>query len=434
MIECFQSLLDLISSFLIGIGLPTSNVTKITGLFAFVFLLIIIITQLNSLFKYVIIKIKSRSTVKDLHPFYSKVDIENATKYYIKTKFQNVSPSEDEEPGRNYISAAREPLIPLFVNKVFKNKSDNNKYYLVLADSGMGKTTFMINLYLTYKFKAQSFFSNYKYDIKLFPLGHPNTFNKIKEMSPEKKSNTILLLDAFDEDNYAALDYKKRLNEILDMVWEFRVVIITCRTHFFPSSKNEPKETGRFKFGPDGGQYSFQKIYISVFSEIDIKKYLTTKYSSILFIKSSKYLKALSIVLKSPNLMMRPMLLSRIEDLLTSDTAIQYDFQIYKVLIDNWIKRESNKPYIIAKYDSKYASMLYLFSRSLARHLYENRKMDEQYLSLSVNDIIDNPNGLQMIDIDAITIKYDSHDQKCNSLLNRNAIGEYKFSHKSFYE
>jgi len=188
MIECFQSLLDLISSFLIGIGLPTSNVTKITGLFAFVFLLIIIITQLNSLFKYVIIKIKSRSTVKDLHPFYSKVDIENATKYYIKTKFQNVSPSEDEEPGRNYISAAREPLIPLFVNKVFKNKSDNNKYYLVLADSGMGKTTFMINLYLTYKFKAQSFFSNYKYDIKLFPLGHPNTFNKIKEMSPEKKS------------------------------------------------------------------------------------------------------------------------------------------------------------------------------------------------------------------------------------------------------
>ena len=92
---------------------------------------------------------------RNLSPFFSQSDVDKATRYYIPTKFQNVSPSEDDEPNKKYIASAKQKIIPLFLKIVFKKNSDDNKYYLILADSGMGKTTFMINLYLSYKNKLK---------------------------------------------------------------------------------------------------------------------------------------------------------------------------------------------------------------------------------------------------------------------------------------
>ncbi|WP_160131254.1 NACHT domain-containing protein [Kordia antarctica] len=384
--------------------------------------------------KYFIKKYRSKLIAKDLHPFYSSVEVQIATKYYIPTNFQNVPPSEDEEPGRSYIAAARNPLIPLFVNKAFIEEKDDNKYYLVLADSGMGKTTFMINLYLSYKFKTKWFWEKPKHNIKLLPFGHPKTIERIKEMSSEEKENCILLLDAFDEDNEAVYNYKKRLKEVLELIGEYRQVVITCRTQFFPSSKDEPTETGKFKFGPNGGQYNFQKIYLSVFDEKDIKRYLKKRFRYFFSFKKSKYLKAYSIVLKSPNLMMRPMLLSRITDLIDTDVEMKYGFQIYETLIDQWLERESTKAGIQKKYGKEYKKLLLNFSKALARYLYLNKHKRNSKPTLKVNEIIDNPNGLQLKDIEGNHIKIDKYDQGTRSLLNRNAIGEYKFSHKSILE
>lgn len=45
---------------------------------------------------------------------------------------------------------SRSPLIPFFIQAAFNEKSDSERFYLILADSGMGKTTFLINLYLRY--------------------------------------------------------------------------------------------------------------------------------------------------------------------------------------------------------------------------------------------------------------------------------------------
>ncbi len=265
-------------------------------------------------------------------------------------------------------------------------------------------------------------------------MGHPKTMERLREMSSSEKENCILLLDAFDEDNEAVSNYKKRLDEVLDLVWEFREIVITCRTQFFPSSKSEPTETGKFKFGPEPGQFHFQKIYISVFSEDDIKRYLRKRFKSTLFSNSSRYSKALEIVLKSPNLMMRPMLLSKIDDLITANAEIKHGFQIYATLIDQWLVRESNKAGIVQKYGTSYKQSLYDFSKALARDLYLNRKKRNNKLSLDKGEIIDNPNGLQLKDIDGNQIGIDKDDQGSRSLLNRNAVGEYKFSHKSILE
>ena len=77
------------------------------------------------------------------------------------------------------------------------------------------------------------------------------------------KENTILLLDAFDEDLEAIKDHQKRLNQILSKVHKFREIVMTCRTQFFPSEKEEPDRTGYFT-GGERGEYKFQKSYLSV--------------------------------------------------------------------------------------------------------------------------------------------------------------------------
>jgi len=92
----------------------------------------------------------------------------------------------------------------------------NLGFALALADSGMGKTTFMINLYIRYKNAFRLPFAPQKYDIKLFPLGYPNILEDIEKVKDKK--NTILLLDALDEDLEAIKDHQKRLNEILSKV------------------------------------------------------------------------------------------------------------------------------------------------------------------------------------------------------------------------
>jgi len=426
--------IGLVEKILKAIGIEDWLSQLIIGLLALIIIIGLIGKQALRLFQYWVAKRQEKYAARDLHPFFSRGEIAQATKYYIPTQFQNVSPSEDEEPGRSYVAAARQPLIPLFLNKSFKDDSDHQKYYLILADSGMGKTTFMINLYLKYRSKRQFPWHPQKYQIKLFPLAHPETLDQIAKIPDNKKNNCILLLDAFDEDNKAVVDYKSRLQEILDLTWEFREIVITCRTQFFPNSNSEPTETGLFKFGPKGGQHHFQKLYLSVFSKKDIKKYLKKRYPHIYPFLTLKYIKALSIVLKSPNLMMRPMLLSYIEDLISSERDFEYGFQIYETLIDQWLQREASKPGIIVKYGNTYKTKLFEFSKALARNLYVNRKDRDYRLSLRAEELIDNPNGLQLKDIEGNTINLEAKEQASRSLLNRNAIGEYKFSHKSIFE
>ena len=371
-------------------------------------------------------------TAKDLHPYFSKLEVKNATLNFVNTRFQNVPPSQDEEPGRTYIAAAQQELIPLLINKAFDASCDDEKYYIILADSGMGKTTFMINLYLKYKFAFRWPWTN-RFNIRLFPLGDPKSLPDIRSIDKEERRNTILLLDAFDEDNKAVEDYQARLQEIIDATWDFRDVVITCRTQFFPDSRSEPHETGKLKFGPRGGSHSFKKLYVSVFSEQDIKQYLRKKFKKLWFFKGKNYFKASSIVLLSPNLMIRPMLLSHIEDLVKKGADYRYSFQIYRTLIDEWLIRESRKPGIQSTYTDceEYKANLYEFSLELAKVIYLNEDHRER-TSGRFGKV--NEEGVLLGESSEKKMLLAASEQTSRSLLNRNAVGEYKFSHKSIYE
>src|SRR5204863_2215643 len=67
--------------------------------------------------------------------------------------------------------------------------------------------------------------------VQLFKLGD-TTEEDVKAISD--RANTVLLLDALDEDPLARGSFYTRLQSLLQLTENFRKTIITCRTQFFP--------------------------------------------------------------------------------------------------------------------------------------------------------------------------------------------------------
>lgn len=379
-----------------------------------------------NLFKEIYFWFKARKDAKDLHPYFTKNEVANATHYFIPTRSQEIAPEIQEDKERRYMRASSEPLIPKMLKYEFIEES--NRYFLVLADSGMGKTTFMINLYLAYQRQWKK-----KYSIKLLPFGYPNLLKEIEKIDDQR--STILLLDAFDEDNKAVKNYRSRLNAVLKKTKEFRNVLITCRTQFFSSQKDEPHATGEFKFGPEGGEHYFRKVYVSPFNEKDIKSYLHKRFPFGL-LQHKKRKKAWRIVNNSPSLMVRPMLLSHIEDLVIEEKEYKYNYQVYEVLIQKWIEREAGKPGIKELHGSKekFKKKLEKFSRDLSIQLYKNRANHKVKWALHKDDKIFSESGLFPKNTDNESETIGSSEWRTRSLLNRDVDGYYKFSHKSIME
>lgn len=392
-----------------------------------------VVQLLNKFISFIFLKRNQIILNRELQPFFSKDDVLRATRYYVNPRYQNVSPTVDDEIGIGYISAVKQDLIPLFLDEVFRKDMLKEKYFLVLADSGMGKTSFLINLYIRYKNRrgillGTSKFETFNYQIVLLPLGYSDVLDEVKNVKDKK--NTILLLDAFDEDINAIDRHDDRINEILKEVQQFRFIIITCRTQFFPSRTEEPELTKYMTFGDSNKQYKFQKLYLSVFSDDDIRRYLSLRYS----VFSWRYKKSKQIAKKCPSLMVRPLLLSYIDELISSKQIFQYTFQIYEVLIQKWVSRESRKPGITEKYKShkKYEVLLLNFSEELSVYLYENRAEKRGYY-IAKDERMPNFNGIQIRDFDEDYALSDM-EKRSKSLLTRDSEGRYKFSHKSIFE
>lgn len=94
-------------------------------------------------------RLKDIRTARDLIHFrYSYRDVRQKRALFIPTHGQSHSPAYEDEPMKGIKFIPKVPLIPFFIKTAFNEKKESDKFYLILADSGMGKTTFMINLYL----------------------------------------------------------------------------------------------------------------------------------------------------------------------------------------------------------------------------------------------------------------------------------------------
>lgn len=319
-------------------------------------------------------------------------------KYYIPTRGQRTDPSDEK-----FINYPSIKLLPFFTK--YALKKTETQYFIILADSGMGKTTFLLKLYSEYNKKIIK-----KNSIVYIPLALEKSIDMIREV--KNKPNAILLLDGLDEDPYAMEDYSKRLKDIYRETELFYSVIISCRTQFFPNQNSEPEYIKKRKIGTGNKGIRFEKFYISPFNDNEIDLFLKKKYN--IFFERKKIKRSKELITNCHQLMIRPMLLAYIDDLLVSKrNTYDYAYKIYKELVYRWIERES--------LDRKYKVNLYIFSEKLAEFMYLKKTL--YVLENDISKLCDEYN-IQIRNIEA----------KSRSLLNRTVDGKYKFAHKSILE
>lgn len=325
------------------------------------------------------------------------------TKMYIPTRYADADSPDDEEPMAQEDDRKRPFLIQRFFDEEFSIKG--RKYYLVLADCGMGKTTFLVNFYFQTlnKRKYNAFF------VKASESPYLDAINKCKN-----KNKTVLFCDALDEIAEANSDFEDFIMNFFLQTSDFFRVIITCRTNFFSTSSEELNGT-RIS-APIGNTEKFEKVrkyYITPFTKKDIHIYLLKKYRY----QKEKRDEANKIINNCEKLVARPMLLAYISDFVNDTNSYVTPCEIYEKLFSCWLKRESDNVNISP-------DVLRNNCESLAIIMYHKWQKTKQ-LGVNYREL----DGDETLEKSLAMVKLQRHP-----LLNRTHDGIYKFAHKSFWE
>lgn len=344
---------------------------------------------------------------------------------YVPTQCQGTPPHNFDEPDEAVASAPKQELVKFFIDEVFTKDNTNRRLYCIFAGSGMGKTTFSVQLFVEYIHRYKE--STLPYDIYLRDLGDAKVIEQIKSLSDEigdKAHRSILILDALDENLQASEDFEAFRTKLEEVIAPFKFVVITCRSQFFPNEHEMPEYSNIRINTTDKNLLSYNKIYICPFSPSDITLYISKKYKGWGSKNRQLRKQAIAIIEKCKHLMARPVLLSYIDDLIDENRNYTTESDIYETLIKRWLKREvGNIPDTAVRMD-RYNELV-AFSQKLAERMYQNWREtgDFRLDGQTMNDFC------QKNHFDKIHYQF-----RRRSLINHDAAGAFKFSHKSFLE
>lgn len=337
---------------------------------------------------------------------FQDADLIDAKRGYVVPFCSNIDPSHQDDL-RNTVGVKQNVFDALGEEL----NADGKCHILVLADSGMGKTTLLLNLWQ----KEQSKPVQKRRRIALIPLGQGNALEQIKNIKDQR--NTVLFLDAFDEDSEAIDDAEQRLSLIMDAAADFRAVVMTCRTQFFPSDEAVPRDTGVKRVsGRRGGVpagYQWRTVYLLPFNHDQIARFVR---SAIPWHKFNQRRKATQIISEISDLAARPMLTALIPDLAASKDEVHSLWDLYVFMVDSWARRESSwiEPMTLKR-----------LSKDLAVDLVLRR-------AARTSERISHADLLKLLSLSNDTVE--SWKLTGRSLLNRDADGNYKFAHRSIME
>lgn len=338
-------------------------------------------------------------------------DFENSSRYFIPPTCQDVNPLGEED--YRAVHAVKHPLFEVLDDAL--KHTWHNKYMILLADSGMGKTTALLNYCLRHYRRLR----RPDFNLKFIPLSNRNANSLID--SVEDKGSTVLFLDALDEDEKAVNDHTQRLLSLIEATEAFLFVIISCRTQFFSREEEIPRETGIIKiFGRGVGPnqeavFHLRKIYLSPFSDKQVRKYLKRRYP----FRFRKRKLAYEIVSKVPDLTARPMLLAHVDVLVQNGKRFEFSYELYKVMVEEWLNREKG---FISEYE---VGSFLEFLGTLAVHIHldsKNRKSEK----ISMDELKGLAGGMD--------VNLNWQKLSARTLLNRDGEGNLKFAHRSIME
>jgi hypothetical protein len=349
------------------------------------------------------------------------VDPYELARFYVEPNCQHHNPAdhlEDKEP-RSAIKSPVFKTISDFLEGDYAITDGGRNQMFILSDAGMGKTSLLVMLKLT---QLTRFWPQQQH-CELLKLG-ADTLPRVQALPAP--GSTVLLLDALDEDPTAWGKIEQRLLEILTHTSKFRRVIISCRTQFFPETAADTfSNPGRVKLGG----FVCPMIFLSLFDHAQVEEYLDKRYPDSWmhwFQANTKREQARRLVEKMNDLRCRPMLLAHIEDLVKSTISDWTEYGVYAALVQAWLDREERK-LRQQKRDDVTAKALYSACLLIARYMQRKRLrfLSEDDLQGLIHDLIEPRPELEQIR----QIKFGGR-----SLLNRNANGDYRFSHFSIQE
>jgi uncharacterized protein YjbI with pentapeptide repeats len=324
---------------------------------------------------------------------------------YVEPDCQHFTPSDFEEDED--LDLVRQPVFSRLAQFFSGPPKARNTRLLVLADAGVGKTSLLIMIKLAH-------FAGLWHPIRhcaLLKLG-PDVLDKAEQLP--HKTQTILLLDALDEDPLAWGRVNTRLIELLANTTIFFRVVITCRTQFFEGDEDPFHNRGRVELGG----YIFPLIFLSLFSREQVAEYLEKRFPA----NKLATKRALGILKQMKSLQCRPMLLAHIEDLVESEVDDWTEYTVYDALVTAWLQRECRK---LATREQKQPTVkdLWKACRDVALRLHTTGQYTISETDLA-RLISNNP------DIRHVML----FDIKGRSLLNRNTQGQFRFAHRSIAE
>jgi len=318
--------------------------------------------------------------------------------YYVVPDSQNVNPADLPEDNTGLV--ARTNIFKLL--NTFLAGNPRFSHAFILSDAGMGKSSLLVMLKLLHLNKLIS----PQYRVELMKI-HSDTIDRIEGI--RDPGNTVLLLDALDEDPEAWTHFYTRTQTLLQATRNFRKVIITCRAQFFP---REYEEDGRVPGQINLSGFYCSKMFLSPFSDAQVDEYLEARFTDM-----GERTKAQSIVNQMHSLKFRPMLLSYVDFLIEDTTHFNNSYTVYESLVEEWFRRELRKGAVEDK------EVLRDACSTIADHMYKTRQTE--VTSEEVMDLCAHIPGVRHLEYMTL---------EGRSLLHRTSEGNFKFTHYSILE
>ena len=334
---------------------------------------------------------------------------------FIAPDCQPYNPADHHEEDR-LDAEFRRPAFSFIQNFICSPaaNSDGRSQLFILSDAGMGKTSLLAMFKMAHIYG----FWPAKLNCVALKLG-PGTLDSLAQL--KGAGNTVLLLDALDEDPTAMGRIEERLQELLSATARFARTLITCRTQFFPKGENDA-------FGRQDrvrlGSYTCPVVYVSLFSDEQVLAYLRKRFPPrwfrrVLLRDNPRIGEAQAVVDTMDSLRFRPMMLAYIDDFLkVGGIAAKNIYQVFQILVGAWLDREVNKKNAALK----------------KKALFEACQILAREMTLA---------GKREIDVNALANLVEQHPPlqdlpdmslEGRSLLNRKSDGNFRFAHYSIQE
>jgi hypothetical protein len=337
---------------------------------------------------------------------FSEKMLREATNHFVEQDCSNLDPAKELDLRSSV--GVQESVVKVVEREL---QSGNTSHILILADSGMGKTTLMLNLLSRDLARGEGRCLG----MVTISLAWGDALPRIAAIG--RKYERILLLDAFDEDPHAISDHVKRLAELMQAARDFAAVVVTCRTQFFTRDEEIPRDVGVIRIEPrPAGQdqaMTFRKLYLKPYNREQVSEYLRR---TVPWWQFRTRRKAHLLATRMHDLVARPMLLALVPELARTQHKITEIFQLYNFMVESWFHRE--RTWIDRK-------TLRAASKLLAVEMYIHRQ-ERGSESLPRAEI-----GRLVADLGTDLQHW--HLER-RSLLNRDNSDDLKFAHRSILE